>query len=153
MPPRQYKCTACGHRHIKPINDKCPFVDINQQDDADSDIPCGQPQNDDRSTTSSDSSSVSDVPVKMGEQILDKLIAIEGRVASMQHQIQSNSTRIDDMATSRSVTPTARADVIPSMSTLQTDHIQQQVDARLRQIGQLGEDDLTGRYKSQRGGV
>ena len=65
MPPRQYKCTACGHRHIKPINDKCPFVDINQQDDVDSDIPCAQPQSDAQSTTSSDSSSVSDVPTKM----------------------------------------------------------------------------------------
>ena len=39
-------------------------MDINQQEDTDSDIPCAQPHHDDQSTTSSDSSSVSDVPAK-----------------------------------------------------------------------------------------
>ena len=154
MPPRQYKCSACGHRHIKPINDKCPFVDINQHaEDEDIDIPCAQRSSDDQSTTSSEVTSISDVPMKMGEKILEKLVSIEDKVASMQHQINSNTAKIGEVAAARGVTSTVRDDtVIPSMGALQTDHIQQQVDARLRQIGQLGDDDIAGRYKSQRGG-
>ena len=70
---KYFECTACEQKHEKPINEDCPFVDTNQEDDSSdsgSDIPLAQQPQD--SDSDSNQSKESDEGTK---HFLAKLLA------------------------------------------------------------------------------
>ena len=147
-PKRQYQCNSCGHKHERPVNRKCPFINVAQQEDSDSyiepaqDVPVDvSPDEEDNSVASQD----------IGEKILAKLVSMETQLGDLRGQVRDNTQRLngrDAQQQLQGARPRSKP-VLPNIRTLQATQVQLQVDERLRELGQLPENQ--GRYRSQRG--
>ena len=152
-PAKELLCKKCGNMHKRPINSKCTFHE-NNNDSSDS------PISDIEAPSVNDSSA-------LNLQILAELKSLGGRMSMMEEKMASRDARDATMSTQQSTaaatggtTAAAQAEihntsqldqvVIPTLTTLQgSQHIQTEVDKRLRQLVDLNE---SGRSKSQRGG-
>ena len=146
-PKRQYQCNSCGHKHERPVDRKCPFVNVTQQDESDSDSYIEPAQDvpvdgEDHAVASQD----------IGEKILAKLVSMETQLGDLRGQVRDNTQRLNGRDTEQQPQGARqRAEaVLPNFQTLQAPQVQLQVDERMRELGQLPENQ--GRYHSQ-GGV
>ena len=152
-PAKEFLCKKCGNIHKRPINSKCTFSDSNNEV---SDLPAN-----DIETPSTNDSSALNLP------ILAELKSLGGRMSTMGEKMASREAKDASMlvqqptaaATGGTTTPalaesyiTSQLDqvVIPTLATLQgSQHIQTEVDKRIRQLVDLNESDKS---KFQRGG-
>ena len=151
-PAKELLCKKCGNIHKRPINSKCTFHETNSDS---SDVPIS-----DIETPSVNDSSA------LNLQILAELKSLGGRMSMMEEKMASRDARDATAsiqqataAATGGTTATVQAEihstsqldqvVIPTLATLQgSQHIQTEVDKRLRQLGDLNE---SGKSKSQRG--
>ena len=152
-PAKELLCKKCGNMHKRPINSKCTFHE-NNNNSSDS------PISDIEAPSVNDSSA-------LNLQILAELKSLGGRMSMIEEKMASRDARDATMSMQQSTaaatggtTAAAQAEihntsqldqvVIPTLATLQgSQHIQTEVDKRLRQLVDLNE---SGKSKSQRGG-
>ena len=152
-PAKELLCKKCGNIHKRPINSKCTFY---EDTDDSSDLP----------VNNSDASSVNDSSA-LNLQILAELKSLGGRMSMMEEKMASRdakdattSVQQSTAAATGGTTTAVQAEihstsqldqvVVPTLATLQgSQHIQTEVDKRLRQLVDLNE---SGKSKSQRGG-
>ena len=152
-PPKEFLCKKCGNIHKRPINSKCTFHEDNNES---SDLPV----NDIEAPSVSDSSA-------LNLQILAELKSLGGRMFMMEEKMArrdardaTTSMQQSTAAATGGTTTAVQAEghstsqldqmVIPTLATLQgSQHIQTEVDKRIRQLVDLNE---SGKSKSQRGG-
>ena len=153
MAPRKYKCNQCNKTHKKPIDEQCPSV----------------LHNDSIESVNHDHQQHSDV----SSQILPELQKLNGRIATVEEKVQTNSQKLSNVVPQVYNAPVTQhqlvgdasnvisrhssaADlsvqsqdvVVPSLNSLQmSQRIQAEVDERLRLSTEQG------KLKSQRGAV
>ena len=109
MPPRKhFECKACKSKHIKPIDDECPFVTANDAEEGAGD----------NNVTQEDSEGELDV----GTKILKELKDFSQRLEKIENKVQENKDSISKL---NSPVPAAARDkqvaapVIPTVAALQ----------------------------------
>ena len=142
-PPKEFLCKNCGDIHKRPINSKCQF----------------------QSKTSEDNHVSDDLPVHSEDtsdfnmQILAELKSLGGRMSAMEDMMASKEvTEAKQLPHQASAGASSSASpsqldqvVVPKVAALQeSQHIQAEVDQRIRQLVDLNE---AGKSKSQRGGA
>ena len=141
-PVKEFLCKNCGDVHKRPINSKCPF----------------QANNNEPVHVSDELTVHAEEAGALNMQILAALkrlggcmSAMEERMASKEATEVSQSPQQPSTTASSSPSP-AQLDqmVVPTVAALQgSQHIQAEVDQRIRQLVDLNE---AGKSKSQRGG-
>ena len=156
MAPRKYKCNQCNKTHKKPIDEQCPSVS----------------HNDSIESNSHDHQQQSDV----SSQILVELQKLNGRIATVEENVQNNAHKLSNVVPQVYNTPVTQHQlvgevssgisrhssaaelsvhsqdvVVPSLNSLQTSQrIQAEVDESLHPLAHLSTEQ--GKLKSQRGG-
>ena len=134
MPPKKYfNCKSCKTKHIKPIDQLCPFMApvqetiLNEQ--------------------TSDADSNPDID--MGTQILKEMKNFGSRLTNIESKVADNQNSIQNL-NSASAQQQNATQVIPTMAHLQQSPvIQRGVEERMHHLNQPTESQ--GKYKSQRG--
>ena len=138
MPPKKYfNCKACKSKHIKPIDELCPFSSQTQQERQ------GPAQNEPVSHQQTDNSD-SDTDIDIGTQILTEMKNFGTRLSNIETKVADNQTSIQSL--SAAAAP-SQASVIPSLPHLQQSPvIQRGVDERMHHLS--APTDCLGKYKS-----
>ena len=172
MPKRKtyFTCKSCKSKHIKPIDDQCPFnVNVAENDNV------SVVDNVDNAADGVDSVHGADVSLQdvnqmpintdLGSQILSAIKTFNSRLTAMERRVHTNVNPVTcdptKGATASAPAPMVncssqvQATALPSLSDLQASaQLQSRVDQRISHLDGLPDSNAQtpGKFKSQRGG-
>ena len=164
---KKYACSACGNSHPKPIGFACKLVQSESGSSPEqSPSRLSNPVANTGPSTSKGPDSSQDPVLAAITSLGSKLDAMERRLASTEEQLKAGKDTVSSKKDLQSAHKHEYQDtvcrlseeeeedlVIPSLRTIREDHLlKEQVDARLEQLKAANCRDLTGKFKSQRGG-